>query len=132
MAQIVEFHKGPYGKRGFTFRDLCPKLHVAAESLRAAIEYPGRLSVTSVVALADLMGEDPMLLLSDILAEMKSKPNGEKKSLERARSVKPKVVTSAPSDTVPAEKRKKAVPKTNTKARTASKAKAPTRSAPKK
>ncbi len=66
LHDIVTKHPGPDGKVGFTFRELCPTLHVAAESLRAALINPGRLSVEAVVALAGLMNEDPLVLLDKV------------------------------------------------------------------
>lgn len=101
MDFIVNRYQRADGRVGFTFRELCPKLHVAAESLRAAIINPSRLSVASVVALADLMGEEPMMVLADILAEMKSNPNAKKAAKEKARSGKPKENT--PAADIPAE-----------------------------
>ncbi|MDF7815448.1 hypothetical protein [Hymenobacter sp. YC55] len=88
FKHIVERHPGPDGKRGFTFRDLCPVLHVAAESLRAALIDPGRLTVNSIVALADLMEEDPQIVLSDILAEVRSNPAARKAAAAKARAGK--------------------------------------------
>lgn len=74
FKQIVESYKRPDGKVGYTFRDLCPKLHIAAESLRAAIKDPGRLSVNAVLALAKLMEEDPHVIMRDIMAEAQRNP----------------------------------------------------------
>ena len=89
MNDIVTKHPGPDGKVGFTFRDLCPTLHVAAESLRAAIINPGRLSVEAVVALAGLMHEDPMVLLADILAETRNNAAARAAADRKARKSKP-------------------------------------------
>jgi hypothetical protein len=69
FQQIFDGYKRPDGRVGFTFRDLCPTLHIAAESLRAALKDPGRLSVHAVLALAKLMEEDPMVVMNDIMAE---------------------------------------------------------------
>ena len=57
-------------EKGLTVRNLCSKMHVAAESLRAAYDEPGRLSLNAVVALSELVGEDPKAVAADLLAEV--------------------------------------------------------------
>lgn len=54
----------------FTVRHLCNKLHVAAESLRAAYDEPGRLSLNAVLALSELVGEDPQKVAADLITEI--------------------------------------------------------------
>lgn len=87
---IFNWHQRPDGKRGFTYRDLCPALHVAAESLRGALEDPGRLTVHSVMTLAGLMGENPMVLLADIMAEIYANPGARAAATRKARTTKPR------------------------------------------
>ena len=90
LTQIMDSHKRSDGKIGFTFRDLCPKLHLAAESLRAAKKDPGRLSVNAVLALAKLMEEDPHVVMRDIMAEAQRSSKGKKEEAAKiARVGKP-------------------------------------------
>ncbi len=55
--------------RQFTVRRLCNELHVAAESLRAAYDEPGRLSLNAVMAFSGLLGEEPEKVSADLFAE---------------------------------------------------------------
>ena len=90
FQQIVDSYKRPDGKMGYTFRDLCPKLHIAAESLRAALKDPGRLSVNSVLALAKLMEVDPNVVMNDIMAEARRTPKAKAAAAAKlARTGKP-------------------------------------------
>lgn len=99
FKQIVDGHKRPDGKVGYTFRDLCPKLHIAAESLRAAIKDPGRLTVNAVLTLAKMMGEDPHVVMRDIMAEAQRNPKAKAaaaaKVVRTAKSTKPQEPTQA-------------------------------------
>lgn len=90
FIKMMDRHKRPDGKTGFTYRDLCPKLNLAAESLRAARIDPGRLTLNAVVTLAGLMGEDPLLVLADIMAEIKHKPKRKTEAAKVARAGKAK------------------------------------------
>lgn len=54
-----------------TVRRLCSELHVAAESLRAAYDEPGRLSLNAVMAFSELLGEEPEKVSADLFAEIR-------------------------------------------------------------
>jgi hypothetical protein len=96
------------GTVGYTVRELCGTMHIAADSLRAAYEDPGRLSLNSIAALAYKMGEDPLQLVADIFAETKAaeKESGKTDTAKRNRASKPKAIPTNqgdPATTEPAE-----------------------------
>lgn len=70
---IVERHCRPNAKIGFTVRELCTTMHISAASLRHARANPGGLSVEKVMALAEAMGENPLSVVLDLLAEAGAK-----------------------------------------------------------
>jgi hypothetical protein len=70
---IVQQHPRANGKVGFTVRELCAIMRISAASLTAARINPGRLSVKAVMALAGAMGEEPLLVFADLLAEAQKK-----------------------------------------------------------
>jgi hypothetical protein len=81
-------------QKNLTVRRLCSELHVAAESLRAAYDEPGRLSVNAVLAFSELVGEEPEKVFADIHAEIKELrkkgPAAEAPKRSRTLKVKPK------------------------------------------
>lgn len=60
-------------ERGFTVRKMCSELRIAAESLRAAYDEPGRLSLNAALALSEMLEEDPQDVLASLVAEIKQK-----------------------------------------------------------
>lgn len=72
IIPLSAFH-GIVLDRGFTVRSLCSKLHVAAESLRAAYHDPGRLSLNAAMAFSELVGEDPDKVVVGMMAEIKER-----------------------------------------------------------
>lgn len=70
---IVQKHPRTNGTFGFRVRELCATMRISAASLTAARRNPGQLSVNAVVALAGAMGEDPLCILTDIVAEAVTK-----------------------------------------------------------
>lgn len=103
FRDIVQYHPRTEPERqgipGFTIRELCTTLHVAAESLRTAYDEPGRLTLSGVVALAQKMGEDPLRVAADLFAEIRHKQQEAEnpKPVKRARISKKKS-TGADSD----------------------------------
>ena len=73
FRDIVQKHPRGNGKFGFRVRELCATMRISAASLTEARENPGRLSVNAVVALAEAMGECPLHVLADLLAETGAK-----------------------------------------------------------
>lgn len=73
FRDIAEHHPRANGKSGFTVRELCTTMRISAASLTEARENPGRLSLNAVVALAEAMGECPMQVIMDLLAEAGTK-----------------------------------------------------------
>ena len=85
------FH-GLVTEKKLTVRNLCGSLHVAAESLRAAYDEPGRLSVNAVLAFSDLVGEEPEQVFATIHAEIKErrKKGPAEETPKRSRTLKAK------------------------------------------
>ncbi|SFQ79765.1 hypothetical protein [Hymenobacter arizonensis] len=79
FRNIVLKHPRGDGKFGFRVRELCAKLRISAASLTEARENPGRLSVNAVVALAEAMGECPLQVLADLVAEAITKSKNGKR-----------------------------------------------------
>ena len=73
FRDIAEHHPRGNGKFGFTVRELCATMRISAASLTEARDNPGRLSVNKVVALAGAMGESPLQVLVDLVAEAGTK-----------------------------------------------------------
>jgi hypothetical protein len=73
FRDIVQKHPRGNGTFGFRVRELCAMMRTSAASLTEARKNPGRLSVNMVVALAEAMGEDPLRVLTDLLAEAGAK-----------------------------------------------------------
>ena len=73
FRDIVQKHPRGNGKFGFRVRELCALMRTSAASLTEAQENPGRLSVNAVMALAGAMREDPLRVLTDLLAEARAK-----------------------------------------------------------
>lgn len=93
FRDIVQFHPRTEPERlgipGFTIRELCSTLHVAAESLRTAYDEPGRLSLTGLMALAEKMNEDPLRVAADLFAEIRYKQQiAAEKAAEKPKPVK--------------------------------------------
>lgn len=66
-------HKPRGGRKtAYTFRELCSALHIASESLRAAKRAPGRLTLNGVLALSELLNEEPLAVAADLLAEIRA------------------------------------------------------------
>ena len=82
---IVARHPRGDGRFGFTVRELCRTMRISAASLAEARTHPGRLSVNGVVALAGAMGEDPLTVLADLLAEA----GGKQPKKRKARTTRP-------------------------------------------
>jgi len=83
FRDIVQKHPRANGTFGFRVRELCITMHISTASLTEARANPGRLSVNAVVALAEAMGECPLRVLTDLMAEAATKrkngkrgPNG--------------------------------------------------------
>lgn len=70
---IVQHHPRSGGKFGFTVRELCTTMRISAASLTEARDNPGRLSLNAVVALSEAMGESPLSVIVDLLAEARGK-----------------------------------------------------------
>jgi hypothetical protein len=70
---MVQHHRRSNGKIGFTVRELCTTMRISAASLTEARANPGRLSLDAVMALAGAMGEFPLQVITDLLAEAKRK-----------------------------------------------------------
>ena len=69
-------HKPRGGRKtAYTFRELCSALHIASESLRAAKKAPGRLTLLGVLALSDLLNEEPLSITADLFAEIRATRN---------------------------------------------------------
>ena len=80
FRDIVQKHPRGNGTFGFRVRELCALMRTSAASLTEARKNPGRLSVNAVVALAEAMGEDPLRVLTDLLAEAAAKrENGKRR-----------------------------------------------------
>lgn len=77
---IVQQHPRANGKVGFTVRELCAIMRISAASLTAARIDPGRLSVNAGMALAGAMGEEPLLVFADLLAEAVAKKKRRRKN----------------------------------------------------
>ncbi|MDF7815450.1 hypothetical protein [Hymenobacter sp. YC55] len=77
---------------GFTVRQLCSGMHLAAESLKAAYDEPGRLSLNAVMAFSELVGEEPEKLVGDLFAEIRElrEKGPAPATSRRSRSLKPK------------------------------------------
>ena len=73
FRDIVQYHRRSNGKIGFTVRELCTTMRISAASLTEARANPGRLSLDAVMALAGAMGEFPLQVITDLLAEAKRK-----------------------------------------------------------
>lgn len=73
FGDIVEHHRRSNGKTRFTSRELCKTIRISISSLSQARNNPGRLSLNAVVALAEVMEEMPSQVVSDLLAEVKTK-----------------------------------------------------------
>ena len=73
FRDIVQKHPRGNGKFGFRVRELCALMRTSAASLTEARKNPGRLSVNAVLALAGAMKEDPLRVLTDLLAEAAAK-----------------------------------------------------------
>ena len=73
FRDIVQKHPRGDGRFGFRVRELCAMMRTSAASLTEARKNPGRLSVNAVVALAEAMGEEPLRVLTDLLAEAGAK-----------------------------------------------------------
>ena len=85
FRDIVQKHPRGNGTFGFRVRELCATMHISTASLTEARENPGRLSVNAVVALAEAMGECPLRVLTDLMADAATKrkngkrgPNGQR------------------------------------------------------
>lgn len=85
------------GTKGYTVRELCSTMHIAADSLRAAYTEPGRLTLNGIAALAAKMGEDPLQIAADILAEMKAAERTSGKTGAAKRNRASKVISAAKS-----------------------------------
>ena len=80
FRDIVQKHPRGNGTFGFRVRELCAMMRTSAASLTEARKNPGRLSVNAVVALAEAMGEVPLRVLTDLLAEAAAKrENGKRR-----------------------------------------------------
>lgn len=73
FRNIIEHHPRGNGKFGFTVRELCTTMHIAAETLTKARKDPGRLSLNSLMALADAMGEPHLDVMMDVLVQTMTK-----------------------------------------------------------
>lgn len=80
FSDIVRRHPRANGKCGFTVRELCAAMHISAASLTEARDNPGRLSLNSVVGLAEAMGESPLHVILDLLAEAGTKKRKKRKN----------------------------------------------------
>ena len=91
------FH-GIVQENGLTVRRLCSTLHVAAESLRAAYDEPGRLSLNAVMALSELVGEDPQTVAADLFTEIHElrKKGPAPAAPKRSRTLKPRAKSDTP------------------------------------
>lgn len=69
FQDIVQHHPRANGKVGFTVRELRTTMRISAASLTEARANPGRLSVNAVMALAEAMGESPLSVFADLVAE---------------------------------------------------------------
>jgi hypothetical protein len=85
------FH-GLVKENKLTVRRLCSELKVAAESLRAAYDEPGRLSLNAVMAFSELVGEDPQKVAADLFHEIGElrKKGPAPAAPKRSRTLKPK------------------------------------------
>lgn len=73
FRNIIECHPRGNGKFGFTVRELCTTMHIAAETLTKARKDPGRLSLNSLMALADAMGEPHLDVMMDVMVQTMAK-----------------------------------------------------------
>lgn len=70
---IIEHHPRGDGKFGFTVRELCRSMRIGAETLTKAKKDPGRLSINSLMGLADAMGEPHLDVVIDIMLQSMAK-----------------------------------------------------------
>lgn len=70
LQEIVSSYQRRDGDTGLRVREMTHAMHVAAETLKTALDEPERFSMASIFGLADLMGVPPGMLIADIFHQV--------------------------------------------------------------